>query len=245
MDVHEYAAPTEFKRFGSDGKGAYLAAIRWVDDGIERVRSALDDAGVLDETLLVLASDHGETFGENGRHGHAKNVLTAVISVPLIIRLPFPIDPIRVTSQVRNVDIAPTLLAAAGIAIPDTFEGRSLWPLVAAAGEGRATEDRESYAGLGLPLFRDASVQQAVNTGTWTLARNVDPDPSRVELLFDRSIDPGENVNLIDREPAQADRMRAVLDAHLAQEPVPGVLEANVRIDPGIAEKLRALGYMQ
>ena len=44
MDVHEYAAPPHLKTFGSDSKGAYLAAIRWVDDAIERVREQLDQA---------------------------------------------------------------------------------------------------------------------------------------------------------------------------------------------------------
>ena len=73
----------------------------------------------------------------NGQYGHARNVLTAVVSVPLIIRPPFATAPIRVASQVRNLDIAPTLLDAAGIEVPETFEGRSLWPLVAEAGEGK------------------------------------------------------------------------------------------------------------
>ena len=245
MDVHEYAAPNEFKLYGSGGKAAYLNAIRWVDDGLTRVREALDDEGILDETLIVLGSDHGETFGENGQHGHAKNVLTAVVWVPLVIRTPFPVEPIRVKSQVRNLDIAPTLLAVAGAEPPASFEGRSLWPLVAAAGEGRPTEDRESFAGLGLPLFRDATIQHAVNTGAWTMARNVAPGPNPGEFLYDRDIDPGENVNLVTREPGHAERMRALLDAYLAREPVPGVLESDVRIDPQIAEKLRALGYME
>ena len=58
-------------------------------------------------------------------------------------------------------------------------------------------------------------------------------------------IDPGENVNLIEREPEEAARMRAALDVYLEREPLPGVLSKEVRIDPGIAAKLRALGYMQ
>ena len=66
MDVHEYAAPPEFKQFGTTTPGAYLAAIRWVDDAVERVRRRLEKAGYLEQTVLVFASDHGETFGENG-----------------------------------------------------------------------------------------------------------------------------------------------------------------------------------
>jgi len=64
------------------------------------------------------------------------------------------------------------------------------------------------------------------------------------ELLFDRAVDPGENVNLVAREPREALRMRAQLDAHLAEESE-GVVESGVRIDPGIAERLRAMGYLR
>ena len=254
MDVHEYAAPPSFKTFGTDSKGAYLAAIRWVDDALARVREKLEDEGLADRTVLVLAADHGETFGEHGVHGHARNVLTPVVWVPLVFRFPFPVEPaVRVATQVRNVDVAPTLLEFAGVAPPPGFEGRSLLPLV--TGE-RREEDRPSYAALGVPLFPDASVQAAVNEGAWTYARNASApadDPEAYEgravgagreLLFDRAVDPGENVNLVRREPAQAARLRETLDHHLADAPA-DVRKQGVRIDPGIAERLRAMGYLR
>ncbi len=261
MDVHEYAAPPEFKSFGSDSKGAYLAAVRWVDDAVERVRKKLEDEGLLDETVLVFGADHGETFGEHGVHGHARNVLTPVVHVPLVIRLPFALEPVRVATQVRNLDLAPTLLELAGVTVPPGFEGSSLLPLVT----GETVEgDRPSFATLGVPLFPDASVQQAVNLGEWTYARNAPAEsetasepgsegrPRRarpvapgVEYLFDRRVDPGENVNLVEREPAEAARLRAALDAHLRQPSHADALEKGVRIDPGIADRLRAMGYLR
>jgi len=96
MDVHEYAAPPDHHRFGSDDRGAYLAAISWVDEVVERLRRKLDHEGLLDRTILVLASDHGESFGEHGVHGHARNVFSSVLSVPLVLRLPFALEPLRV-----------------------------------------------------------------------------------------------------------------------------------------------------
>jgi hypothetical protein len=106
-------------------------------------------------------------------------------------------------------------------------------------------------------LFPDASVQTALTTGTWTYARNAPPvegepdsyasravDPGK-EFLFDRSVDPGENVNLIDLESRRAAELQAQLDRHLAQSPVEDVKEEDVRIDPAIAERLRAMGYLQ
>jgi arylsulfatase A-like enzyme len=253
MDVHEYAAPPHFKTFGTDSKGAYVAAIRWVDDTVRRVREKLAAAGLLDRTVLVFGSDHGETFGEHGVHGHARNVLTPVVWVPLVFRFPFRMEPARIATQVRNVDLAPTLLDLAGLPIPPGFEGRSLVPLLTGAASER---DRSSYAALGVPLFPDASVQTAVTDGAWTYARNATPAEGDekayegravapgAEFLFDRRVDPGENVNLATREVAEAARLRRLLDVHLAEGGA-GIVEKGVRIDPGIADRLRAMGYLR
>jgi arylsulfatase A-like enzyme len=160
---------------------------------------------------------------------------------------------VRIATQVRNVDIAPTLLELAGIPIPEDFEGSSLVPLATGA---VSEPDRPSYAGLGVPLFPDASVQTAVSDGNWTYARNAtaaDGDEEAyedravapgAEYLFDRRVDPGENVNLIARETAEAERLRELLDAYLAAGDA-GVVEEGVRIDPGIAGRLRAMGYLR
>jgi arylsulfatase A-like enzyme len=243
MDVHEYAAPPEFRTFGQDTPGTYLAAIRWDDDALARVRQKLDDAGLLDRTIIVFASDHGEAFGEHGKHGHARNALTATLRTPLVIRFPFRIEPLRVAAQVRNVDIAPTLLEMAGVAVPAVFQGRSLLPLLTAAdGDG---EDRITYAALGTPLYQDSSIQASVSDGHWTYARNLPNDRHPGEFLFDRSVDPGENVNLIDREPEQARKMRQLLDDQLQAKPADGTLLRDVHIDPQIADRLRQMGYLR
>jgi arylsulfatase A-like enzyme len=242
MDVHEYAAPNEFKRFGSDARGAYAASILWVDDGLRRVRLLLEANGFLDDTIVVVASDHGETFGENGRTGHARNVLSAVLHVPLVIRLPFAVAPIRVPGQVRMIDLAPTLLELAGVPVPADFEGTSLLP--AARTAGSAPEgDRTNFAALGTKLYPDATAQVSATDRSWTFARNL--DGASGELLFDRSIDPNENVNLIAREAAEAARWRERLDAHLAPDPRAQVRESGVRIDPEIERRLRAMGYLR
>jgi arylsulfatase A-like enzyme len=119
MDVHEYAAPPEFRTYGQDTPAPISRAIRWDDDAIGRVRKKLDDAGLLDHTIIVLAADHGEAFGEHGKQGHARNTLTATLWTPLLIRFPFPIAPQRIPVQVRNIDIAPTLLELAGVHPPE------------------------------------------------------------------------------------------------------------------------------
>jgi arylsulfatase A-like enzyme len=240
MDVHEYAAPPEFKNFGSGSEGSYLAAVRWLDDVIERVRESLERAGLSERTVMIFASDHGETFGENRSYGHARNVFTPVLHVPLLIRFPFETEPLRVRTQVRNLDIAPSVLDIAGLAIPEGFEGESLLPLIAASDP---QPDRLNFAALGAPILVGAVEQVSVNDGSWSLARNLDEE--RREFLFERELDPLEDANLVDLEPAAAERMRAVLDAHLAAEARADTRATDVRIDPNIAERLRAVGYLQ
>ena len=110
---------------------------------------------------------------------------------------------------------------------------------------GERGEDRVSFAALGMPLFHDASVQASVNDGKWTYARNIELDPEETEYLYDRQIDPGEDVNLIGREPEQTERLRALFRAHRAVAPAANVLKSNVSIDPGIADRLKAMGYIE
>lgn len=254
MDVHEFAAPPEFQLFGTGNEAMYLAAVHWTDDALRRIREALADAGTLDRSVVVVASDHGETFGEHGIHGHGRNVLTPSLHVPLVFRLPFAIEARRIESQVRNLDLAPTLLELAGVSAPQQFEGTSLLPLI--ADSGAPESDWPSYAALGFTLFRDASVQTSVTTGDWTYARNADavegdPDayasravaPGR-EFLFDRSVDPGEKVNLIELEKVRAAAMREQFDLHLAGGELEDVKQEGIRIDPNIADRLRAMGYL-
>ena len=240
MDVHEYAAPPEFRTYSGGNAATYLAAIRWVDSVLERIRQKLERAGLADSTVMIFASDHGETFGENQLSGHAFNVHTPVLHVPLVIRTPFPLEPVRVTTQVRNIDIAPTVLDFAGVPIPPGFEGESLLPLIEAS---EPVPDRPAFADLGEPILTGAIEQVSVNDGAWSMARNLDAQGR--EFLFERALDPMEDANLIDLEPAQAVRLRAVLDAHLAVEAREDTRIEDVSIDPGIAAALRAVGYLQ
>ncbi len=242
MDVHEYAAPAEFQQFGTDNAGAYRAAIRWIDHVLERLRVKLAAMGQLENTVMILASDHGETFGEDRRWGHARNARTPALRVPLVIRLPNTKQPLRITAQVRNLDLAPTLLDLAGVPIPQSFEGESLLPLIE-SDRHDGMMDRASFASLPAMLFRDAVLQESVSTGAWSFARDL--DAPHHEHLFDLRVDPDEEVNLIELEPEAAERLRAELDAYQQRASVPGVVRSGIRIDPQIADKLRALGYLQ
>ena len=107
---------------------AYAAAVRDADRHLGRVLGALDDQGLADSTIVVFASDHGELLGEHGHNGHGPYVWEPLARVPLLMAGP-GIPAGRSDSGVaRLIDLAPTLLDAAGIdeRTPPSWQGRSL-----------------------------------------------------------------------------------------------------------------------
>src|SRR5690606_4753589 len=74
MDVHQYLYEEHHALFGTSYVDAYDNAIRWTDTNVAMLVAELDALGLADDTLLVIASDHGEAFGEHGLEGHAKDV---------------------------------------------------------------------------------------------------------------------------------------------------------------------------
>jgi len=119
------------KRVGSDADLAELRAgydeeIRYNDDCLSTLLDALRDAGVYDETLVIVVGDHGDAFREHGRltHGHAP--YEELVRVPWVMRPPGGQDPLEPDALTSLVDVAPTLLDCAGIADGDgTSEGWS------------------------------------------------------------------------------------------------------------------------
>jgi arylsulfatase A-like enzyme len=84
----------------------------------------LKKLGVYDQTMFVITSDHGEEFFEHGSYGHGHSVYQELLHVPLLVRRPgvVPANK-RIEETVGTLDIAPTILTAAGLAVPDFMEG--------------------------------------------------------------------------------------------------------------------------
>ena len=129
---HEpYTAPEEYMALYR-GKGVfrpgYYAAVTALDDCIGRIIAALEAKGVLDETVIVLTSDHGEHFNyralNNKSTGHDES-----IQIPLLVCWPAGIKAGQVFDDLVGVqDLVPTLLDAAGAPTPEGLHGLSLWP---------------------------------------------------------------------------------------------------------------------
>src|SRR5581483_10600925 len=100
-----------------------------LDESLGRLLAHLERAGVLDETLVVYMGDNGYQFGEQGLIDK-RTAYEASIRVPLLMRWPRGLPAGRSVSEVvANIDIAPTLLAASGVAAPAGLDGRNALPL--------------------------------------------------------------------------------------------------------------------
>ena len=109
----------------------YDGEILYVDNAVAEVVETLKDEGILDETLIIVTSDHGEQLGQHGIWGHA-GLHESVIRVPLIIRYPKKLPKgVRVKGYVQQADIVPTILSLAGIKTDYKFDGVNLLDVIA------------------------------------------------------------------------------------------------------------------
>ena len=115
-------------------KNAYDSELHEYDQYIGRLYSKLEELELLDNTILIFTSDHGEEFLEHGKIGHGLgDPYEEIIKVPMIIRFPEEVDVNvkRITAQVQSLDIAPTILHTLGYRLPKTFQGKSTYDLIA------------------------------------------------------------------------------------------------------------------
>jgi arylsulfatase A-like enzyme len=124
-------------------RARYDAEIAWIDAAVGELLDDLERRGLLEDTLVVVTSDHGEAFREHGRIQHGWEPYRELTHVPLILRPPVDWEPFhRVEEIVGLVDVMPTVLDLVGAEIPDACQGRSL----AAALRGEPLLPRVHYA---------------------------------------------------------------------------------------------------
>jgi choline-sulfatase len=224
----------------------YDGEIAAADRQIGRILALLKSQRLLDDTLIVLTSDHGESLGEHGETSHAILIYESTIRVPLIFRQPHKLPAKAYHGPVRSVDVMPTVLGLLGVQAPKT-QGLDLSDALL----GRAAAPTpESYAEsfYAAEVYGAASLH-GLRSDHWTYIRA----PRRE--LYDRRSDPGELKNLLsdadsDSPEAKAARERADdLDARLGtvleQSGGMGIAAVTSPIDAHTAEMLQALGYAE
>jgi arylsulfatase A-like enzyme len=250
MDLHQYVYDDRSAVFGTSYSDVYDQSLNWTDRLIGLFLLRLDERGLLDRTVVAIASDHGEAFREHGSEGHARNLYDEVTHVPFVIVPPFLLEPgVRVPQTVSNADIWPTLLDLLGLPPLEGADGVSLLPLVRAAGglppEG-PVEERPVFAqiarGWGNPKADAESIVSVTEKGR-RLIVNLDK-PAETEL-FDHQADPREQKNLFGEDGADASALQALLERYTQGGPPPwGSGPGEAELDEMRLNQLRALGYV-
>ena len=216
----------------------YDGEVAWSDELVGRLDAALAAAGLRDNTLLVVTSDHGEGLDEHGESVHGFFIYETTIRVPFIVRGPGVTPGTRLGVVARTVDVLPTVLDLLGLAdATPSVSGRSL----ATALSGGAIDDEPTFSESLTPLIHFGwSDLRALRDGRWKYILAPRPE------LYDLEQDPGEQRNLVEQEPARARAYRAGIEQRLKQEQAllrePG--QANTTVAPDLLEKLGALGYV-
>lgn len=160
-----------------------------MDEQVGRLIAALEERGLAQDTVIALTSDHGESFSERGIWGHGTSAFQEQLRVPLIVHAPGRLEGgLVIEDTVHAVDVAPTLLRAAGLDPPRDWSGLALEPSPPAV-------ERTLYSGfLAQPFHREATV---LRQGPWKLIRfprdSKDPgDEVLLDQLYHLGDDPLE-----------------------------------------------------
>ncbi len=222
-------------------RALYDAEITYHDEQLGKFLERLEQLGVLDETLFVVVSDHGEEFGEHGSWGHGHSTYQELLHVPFIVRFPGGVPAgRRFDATVSTMDVAPTVLELAGVEPLPYFEGRSL------AGMLRGEVLPEPRVAFSDHL----DDHRVARSGRWKLRlRGLNVD------FFDLKRDPAERAELAPRQAPVAFRyLRMLLGQFLGatnrsrwMEAEQGeglqLRQADTVIDAQTRQHLKALGY--
>lgn len=191
-------------------KALYDAEIRYVDTLLEQLWLWVKDHMANQETILVIASDHGDEFMEHGGLGHGQTLEKEMLYIPLIFCGISDPEVRRVQQLVRNIDIAPTILEILDIGAPNAWDGKSLVELVRPYSTD-GVKHRVSYA-------RTGSLRSVTNDiwhGIWDIKNNT-------RKLYNNRTDPRGLNNVVAANPSVMSSMQiqmiTILEAALRNQ---------------------------
>jgi len=228
FDAHApYEPPAEFvARAGSP----YGGEIAFVDSQMARLLARLESAAGRGRTLVLVTADHGESLGEHGEDTHGIFLYDATLRVPFLLAGPDVPAGRVATAVARGIDVAPTLLDYAGLAMP-VMEGRSLRP----AASGGRLEDAPTYSeSLHPQLQYGWAPLHSLRTERYKMIEAPRPE------LYDLQADAAETADRAAADPSRLEGLRRELQKMMATN-TPVAARA---IDAETAARLDALGYI-
>lgn len=216
----------------------YKQAVRYTDGQIGRLVESVETHGLMDDTAIILISDHGEEFLERGRWGHFEtNLYDEILHVPFILHHPRLGRGRVVPQQVRTLDVMPTILELGGCEILEGMEGTSLVPWMV----GEEAESLEAIS----EMWRDNRHMVAIRDGSYKYIWD-GQHPDREEL-YNLSEDPEERRNIAADRPELTGRFREKLEGHLRRAAATftagNIAEPEMEIE--MIRRLRDLGYVE
>ena len=225
-----YRAPAEFEM---PGRSSYATEVAFMDDEVGRVvREARRTA---EDLLVVVVSDHGESLGEHGIHGHGSDVYESTMRAALLMQHRSLPKGVRVSSRTRIAAVAPSILEVLEIETNE-IGGRSVVQLV----REREATPAPLYMETLVPTIRSQrSGVHGLLEGPWKLIWW--PKDERREL-YHLGRDEYEERDLASMESPRADGMQARLASMIPR--IGGLEQARIDVDPAVKQALRALGYL-
>lgn len=236
FDPHTpYAPPEPYRSDHGPGKvGLYDGEIAFVDSLVGELVAFLEERDLYHDALVIILGDHGEALGDHGEETHGYFVYDETIRVPLIVKAPGAQAGGRAAAQVRSIDILPTTLDLAGVAIPPAVEGVSL-----------RSHLRDPEKDLGLTAYIEthytrlhfgAAPLRGIRTDRYKFIEAPQPE------LYDLRADPTEAGNVFGENKAVADQLASALERWVQKDSVRNLSPSPV--DAETEQRLRALGYM-
>jgi N-acetylglucosamine-6-sulfatase len=179
-----------------------------IEEGVGEILKALKATGQLDNTVLVFTSDNGYFYGEHGLSVERRLAYEESIRLPLLVRYPRLINHGTIRDELAlNIDLAPTLLQLAGIAVPPTVQGRSLVPLLSRKQTAWRTSFLiEYYSDKVFPRISQMGYR-AVRKQRWKYIHYLELEG--MDELYDLQTDPYEMKNLV-KQPGAARALSAM-----------------------------------
>ncbi len=236
FDPHDaYQPPPPFSK--EYAENPYDGEIAYADYWLGKLLGKLSELGIKDNTLIILAGDHGEGLGDHNERTHGIFLYEYAIWIPLIISYPKTLPKSkRISSLVRLIDLSPTILDMLSIKIPEDMQGVSLLPLM--------TGKKKS---LDLVLY--CETEYTKSSHNWSPLEGIRTKGWKyifapIKELYNLEKDTGEKKNLFKKEKKMAEKMEnlfAEVKKKITPEETPSTTLA---MDEQTREKLKSLGYV-
>ena len=241
----------------------YDATLIDLDEATADLLDELEARGVLDNTIVVFTSDHGEQLGEHQQFGHRAQVYQQLLHVPLVIAYPPKLEPGRVSTPVSNLDLYNTVIELAQLPKPDgVYKRGNLANVGSIVVEGLLSESisidklgfkkvQQHYDDLARDIW--ANKYRALTKGRYKVIETVDFDDDHlVDLeLYDLHEDPFEEQDLAEQDPERAKALADELHTLHAALPKWNAADADEEEGGGgemsleQCKQLEALGYIE